>query len=144
MSTSLYNTFGNEIDYKIVQNTLVAYLKDATIKFPLPEASTDILGQLTSKDKKSFDLTKYSMINNKLVKLGFGKPNADALSQVLIEVADAQGVDPLSFFEVGTNALNLTLDAYSAINQLRPAGSRVSIMAPLSNSRSRVAALIKP
>lgn len=144
MSSSLYNTFGNEVNYKVVQNTLVAYLEDSTIKFPLPEASTDILSKLTDPQNKSYNPATYGMINNKLVKLGFKKPNADVLTQILLEVADAQGVNPLEFFTVNQNSLNLTLDAYGAINNLRPAGSRVSIMTPNTNSKSRVASLIQP
>ena len=46
MSASLYNTFGNEVQYKIAQDTLVAYIDNASIKFPLPEASSEILTEI--------------------------------------------------------------------------------------------------
>ena len=60
------------------------------------------------------------------------------------KLAKVPGVNPLEFFTVNQNSLSLTLDAYGAINNLRPAGSRVSIIAPNTNSKSRVAALIQP
>jgi hypothetical protein len=143
MSTSLYNTFGNQIKYDVVADTLVAYLENATIKFPLPEASADILSKLTDPQTKNFDPAKYFMVNSKLVKLGFKKPNADALTDILMQVATAQNIDPLDYFSINTNTLNLTLDAYRAINNLRPVGSRVGVIFPTQNSKSRVATLIR-
>jgi hypothetical protein len=143
MSTSLYNTFGNQIKYDVVADTLVAYLENATIKFPLPEASADILSKLTDPQSKNFDPAKYFMVNSKLVKLGFKKPKADALTDILMQVATAQNIDPLDYFSINTNTLNLTLDAYRAINNLRPAGSRVGVISPTQNSKSRVASLIR-
>lgn len=143
MSTSLYNTFGNQVKYDVVADTLVAYLENATIKFPLPEASADILGRLTDPQSRNFDPAKYFMVNSKLIKLGFKKLKADTLTDILMQVATAQNVDPLDFFSVNTNTLNLTLDAYRAINNLRPAGSRVGLMLPTLNRKSRAAALIR-
>jgi len=143
MSTSLYNTFGNQIKYDVVADTLIAYLENATIKFPLPEASADILSKLTDPQSKNFDPAKYFMVNSKLVKLGFKKPKADALTDILMQVAIAQNIDPLDYFSINTNTLNLTLDAYRAINNLRPAGSRVGVIFPTQNSKSRVATLIR-
>lgn len=143
MSASLYNTFGNQIKYDVVEDTLVSYLENATIKFPLPEASADILAKLTDPQNRNFDPAKYHMVNSKLVKLGFRKPKADALTDILIQVAAAQNADPLDFFSVNSNTLNLTLDAYRAINNLRPVGNRVGLMMPTQNSRSRVSALIR-
>jgi hypothetical protein len=143
MSTSLYNTFGNQIKYDVIADTLVAYLENATIKFPLPEASADILSKLTDPQTKNFDPAKYFMVNSKLVKLGFKKPKADALTDILMQVAIAQNIDPLDYFSINTNTLNLTLDAYRAINNLRPAGSRVGVICPTQHSKSRVASLIR-
>ena len=31
MSTAMYNTFGSEVSYKIVQDTLVAYIDNASV-----------------------------------------------------------------------------------------------------------------
>jgi len=144
MSSSIYDTFGNEKSYKLTGDTLVAYLKDATIKFPLPEASSEILGQLAQPQGKSYDPAKVAMINSKLVKAGYSKPNADAMTSVLMEVAYTQGIDPLEYFDVTGNTLNLTVDAYTAMNNLRPAGSRVGLISPIVNSNTRASALIKP
>ena len=38
MSSSLYETFGSEINYKFTAGKLEAYLDNASVKFPLPEA----------------------------------------------------------------------------------------------------------
>ena len=46
MSTSLYNTFGNEVKYRYNQGVLTAYLENSTINFPLPEASSEILAEI--------------------------------------------------------------------------------------------------
>jgi hypothetical protein len=144
MSSSLYDTFGNQTKYDVIGDTLVAYLEDATIKFPLPEATSQQLATLLDPKERNYDSTKAAMILSKLVKLGFSKANATALTPVLMKVAQVQKVDPLEFFSVNTNTLNLALDAYKAINNLRPVGSRVGLIAPLNNSKSRVANLIKP
>ena len=144
MSSSLYDRFGNTVEYKVVKDTLVAYLKDATIEFPLPEASSELLAELTQDIKKTFNPDKVNMIHSKLEKAGFKKPAARAMTDVLMKVADAQGVDPLEYFKVNENTLNLTIDAYNAMNQMRPAGSRVGIAVPTVNSKSKVADLIQP
>ena len=144
MSSSLYDTFGNTTKYKVVQDTLVAYLEDATINFPLPEASSELLAELTKQTRKTFDPAKLSMISSKLQKAGFKKPAAAAMTDVLMNVADAQGIDPLEYFEVNKNTLKLTVDAYNAMNQMRPAGSRIGFVRPTKNINSKVAGLIQP
>lgn len=144
MSTSLYNTLGNSVKYHMVQDTLVAYLDNATINFPLPEASSELLASLTKKRNKTFDPAKLSMIQSKLEKAGFKKATAKAMTDVLMNVADSQGIDPLEYFNVNENTLNLTVDAYNAMNALRPAGSRVGVVVPTQNATSKVASLIKP
>ena len=144
MSASLYDTFGNATKYRVVEDTLVAFLEDATINFPLPEASSEILAELTKGISKTFDPSKVSMISSKLQKLGFKKPAAEAMTDVLMNVADAQGIDPLEYFNVNENTLNLTIDAYNAMNNLRPAGSRVGFVNPTKNNKSKVAGLIQP
>jgi len=144
MSSSLYDTFGNETKYKLSGGTLIAFLKDATIKFPLPEASVSLLEKLGTPAAAAFDPAKTDMIRSKLIKLGFSKANASALVPVLMQVAKSQKIDPLDFFEINQNALNLTLDTYKAINVLRPVGSRINITAPKVNSSSKAGKLIKP
>mgnify|MGYP003627751031 CR=1 FL=1 len=143
MSTSLYDTFGNTTSYEMVNGTLVAYLESATIKFPLPEASSELLATLTNTNK-TYNPAIVAMVESKLQKAGFKKPTAKAMSGVLMAVSDASNVDPLEYFDVNENSLNLTVDAYNAMNSLRPAGSRVGIAIQNSNSNTRVAGLIQP
>ena len=118
MSTSLYDTFGNSTSYSIVQNTLVAYLENSTIKFPLPEASSEMLANLTRQENKSYDPATLDMIKAKLEKSGFKKPAAVAMADVLMAVSSASNIDPLEYFDVNENSLNLTVDAYNAMNSL--------------------------
>ena len=143
MSSSLYDTFGNTTSYEIVNGTLVAFLESATIKFPLPEASSELLATLT-KNNKTYNPSVLSMVESKLQKAGFKKPAAKAMTSVLMAVSDASNVDPLEYFDVNENSLNLTVDAYNAMNSLRPAGSRVGIAVPTANSKTKVAGLIQP
>ena len=143
MSASLYDTFGNETSFEVNGGTLIAYLENATINFPLPEAGSQILANLTDKTYKIKDPVKLDMVNSKLIKAGYKKANATALGPVLMQVADAQGIDPLEYFHPTQNTLSLTVDAYGAINTLRPAGSRVGIFTSRVNSKSTAEALIK-
>ena len=53
MSSSLYNTFGNELRYDVLQSTLAVFLENATIKFPLPQASSEILGDIDGNEENS-------------------------------------------------------------------------------------------
>lgn len=144
MSSSLYDTFGNETSYELNGSTLIAYLEDATINFPLPEAGSQILATLTDENYKIKDFQKLDMIKAKLQKAGFKKANANALGPVLMQVAEAQGIDPLEYFSLNSHTLNLTVDAYGAINELRPKGSRIGLFVSNANSKSTAKNLIKP
>lgn len=144
MSSSIYDTFGNTLRYDIIEDTLVAYLEQSTIQFPLPEASSELLANLTKDTNKTYDPSKVSMVFSKLQKAGFKEPSAKAMADVIMAVSDAQGVDPLEYFSVNSNSLNLTVDAYNAINTLRPVGSRVGLVKPNNNLNSKAASLIKP
>jgi len=143
-STSLYNTFGNEIKYQVVKDTLVAYLENATIKFPLPEASAEILATLLTDTAKAVNPDVLDQIEQRLIKTGFGAANARALAQVLIQVAEAQGVSPMSYFSVNDSSLKLTIDTYQTINALRPVGNRINLVMPKKNSSSNYGKIIKP
>lgn len=143
-SASLYDTFGNTTSYDMVNGTLVAYLESATIKFPLPEASSELLATLTTNQNKTYNPATVAMVESKLQKTGFKKSAAKAMTDVLMAVSSASNVDPLEYFDVNENSLNLTVDAYNAMNSLRPAGSRVGIAVPSINSNTRVAGLIQP
>jgi hypothetical protein len=144
MSSSLYNTFGNTVNYRVANGKLIAFLEDATIKFPLPEAGSEILATLTDDTVRIKDYVKLDIVQIKLEKLGYKKANARALAPVLMQVAEASGIDPLDYFNVNDNALKLTIDAYSAINKLRPPGSRISIADNIQNRKSPASKLIKP
>ena len=143
MSTSLYDTFGNDVSYEIRGGILSAYLKDSTVEFPLPEATSELLSDL-SDPPKTFNSTVLAMIKSKLEKIGFKKSNANALAPVLLTVAKQLNADPLDFFSNTEASLDLTTDAYDAINNRRPAGSIVSLALPTLNSKSKISALIKP
>ena len=143
MSASLYDTFGNEISYDLRRGILTAYIEDATIDFPLPQASAELLEKF-SDPINTMNQQHLDMIKSKLEKIGFKKANAKALAPVLITVAKELNTDVLEFFEDSNSALELTTDAYKAINVQRPAGSRINVSAPTVNSKSKVASLIKP
>jgi hypothetical protein len=143
MSTSLYDTFGNDVSYEIRGGILSAYLKDSTVEFPLPEAASELLSDL-SDPPQTFNSTILAMVTSKLEKIGFKKANANALAPVLLTVAKQLNVDPLDFFSNTEASLDLTTDAYDAINNRRPAGSIVSLALPTLNSKSKISALIKP
>ena len=142
MSSNLYNTFGNEIKYKYTLNTLVAYLDQATIKFPLPEASSTLLSELAPENK--VDPVKLEAVQSRLENLGFKKANARAMASVLIQVAETNNTSPMSYFELNEESLKLAVDTYKTINLLRPPGNRIGLSDPKNNKRSRYANQIKP
>jgi hypothetical protein len=142
-STSLYNTFGNEVKYTVIEDTLIAYLENSTIKFTLPEASAEFLAQLF-EDTSPVDPVLYEQVRERLVALGYQIGNARAMSTVLLKVAEAQGVSPLSYFSLNEDTLQFTIDAYEMINALRPAGNRIGLQLPLQNNRTLAAGLIQP
>jgi hypothetical protein len=143
-SVSLFEKFGNETKYTLIEDTVVAYLDRATIKFPLPEASVDVLEKLTTSDYSHLDPTLLEQVELRLVSLGFKEAKARTMSLVLCTVAKTQNVSPFTFFNVNENTLKLTVDTYNTINGLRPPGNRINVALPLSNQRSRYNTLIKP
>lgn len=143
-SVSLYNTFGNEVKYQVTKDTLVAYLENATVKFPLPEASSEILADLLNKSAATINPMELDQVQQRLIKSGFGAANAAALAQVLLQVAAAQGVSPMSYFSVNDASIKLTIDTYQAINALRPTGNRINLVLPKRNSASVYKEFIQP
>jgi hypothetical protein len=143
MSTSLYNTFGNEIQYKFTLNTLTAYLDQATIKFPLPEASSIILSDLTREDK-NVDPVVQDAVTSRLEGVGFKPANAKAMASILIQVAYDNNVSPMEYFEVNETSLKLAVDTYKTINLLRPSGNRIGLVTVKNNQKSRYAKQIQP
>lgn len=143
-SVNLYDTFGNEVKYQVTQNTLVAYLENATVKFPIPEASTSILSDLFKDKDDPIDFNLLEQIQQRLVKSGFKEANAKAMANVLIRVAVQQRVNPMDYFSVNDNSLKLTIDTYTTINALRPVGNRINLVRPLNNATTLFRDLIKP
>ena len=143
-SASLYDTFGNEVKYQVTENTLVAYLENATVKFPLPEASTEILSKLFQDKNDPINSTLLEQVQQRLIKSGFKEANAKAMADVLIRVAAAERVNVMDYFEVNSNSLKLTVDTYNAINALRPVGNRINLVRPLNNSNTAFRRLIQP
>jgi hypothetical protein len=143
-SVNLYDTFGNEVKYQVTQNTLVAYLENATVKFPIPEASTDILSKLFEDKDDPINPTLLEQVEQRLVKSGFKNANAKAMANVLIRVAAQQRVNPMDYFSVNDSSLKLAIDTYQTINALRPVGNRINLVSPLNNSATRFKDLIQP
>lgn len=143
-STSLYDTFGNEVKYQQFQGTLVAYLENATVKFPLPEASTDILSKLFTNKDDPINPTLLEQVQQRLIKSGFKEANARAMADVLIRVATVERVNVMDYFEVNDNSLKLTVNTYEAINAMRPVGNRINLVRPLNNSVTKFRQLIQP
>lgn len=142
MSSSLYNTFGNELDYTITRDTIVAYLKNATIKFPIPEASSTLLSELA--DPGSINQVEFEAVKAKLESIGFGEPNARTMAVVLLQVADSEGVDPMTYFDLNNTSIKFAADTYKTINLMRPPGNQIGLANPRINRRSQVYQLIKP
>lgn len=142
MSISLYNTFGNEVKYKYTLNTLTAYLEKSTINFPLPEASSTLLGELAPTDQ--VDPVKLEVVQTRLESIGFKKANARAMASILIQVAETNNVDPMVYFEINEQSLKLAIDTYTTINLLRPSGNRIGLADTKNNRKSRYAKLIQP
>jgi hypothetical protein len=141
-SSNLYNTFGNELKYRISQGTLEAYLENATIKFPLPEASSTILSELAPID--SVNPQELDAVRGELERIGFSQANARAMAAVLIQVAKSQGVSPLTYFDLNAASLKLAIDTYETINLLRPPGNRIGLTSAKDNQKSRASSLIQP
>ena len=142
MSASLYTTFGNEVKYELRQGVLTAYLENSTINFPLPEATSEVLANLAAPKGTAIDPQVLSLIQTKLEAIGFKKGNAKAMASVLIQVGKVQGVHPTTYFDMNNDTLNLTIDAYKAVNAVRPAGNKVDLKSPLLNANSPSSQLI--
>ena len=142
MSSSLYNTVGNELRYDVLQSTLAVFLENATIKFPLPQASSEILGDIDG-NLEVVNPEVLTQVKTRLVRIGYGEANANALSIVLLKVAENLNTSPLEFFSINENTLKITKDAYDAINAKRPVGNRINLVIPKVNSKSSVSKRIK-
>ena len=143
-SQSLYETFGNSRNYQVLNEVLTIFLENSTVDFALPQASAEILGSFKKEDlDQNLNGPLLEQVKLRLESSGFSEANANALSIVLLKVSETQGIHPFEFFELTTNTLKITKDAYDAINALRPVGNRVNLVIPLKNSKSSVSTLIK-
>lgn len=140
--TSLYATFGNEVKLRVQRGTLEAYLENATIKFPLPEAASTILSDLTKPE--AINPQYLEQVQSQLEHIGFQKPAARAMASVLIHVAHAEGVNPMQYFDLNAASLKLAVDTYKTINLIRPKGNQIGLAAPKRNTRTRPGRLIRP
>ena len=60
-SKSLYETFGNEINYEMRRDKLVQFIENNTINFPLPEASVELLVNMAPQNFKGMDPNKINI-----------------------------------------------------------------------------------
>ena len=144
MSSSLYNTFGSDIQYKYNQGVLEAFFENSSVKFPLPEATSEILSQIAVPPETPIDSQMLDAVKSKLESIGFGKYNANAMAKVLIQVANVQNVSPMEYFNMNQNSLKLSVDSYTAVNAIRPKGNKIDLKSPILNSRSNLKKLIQP
>ena len=76
---------------------------------------------------------------------GFKKAKATTMATVLLQVAESEGINPLTYFDDPDKALTLTQDSYDAMNNIRPAGNRISVTTAINNSKNtRLNNLIQP
>tara|TARA_B100000614_G_C14459159_1_gene457690 strand:+ start:593 stop:1030 length:438 start_codon:yes stop_codon:yes gene_type:complete len=143
-SKSLYETFGNEVSYEQRRGKLVQFIENNTINFPLPEASIEILVNMIPGDFKGIDPSKVEIIENRLTSIGFTGPTAKTLASALIQVADAQGVHPISYFELNEESIKLAEQTYKAINSIRPKGNQIGLTVDKFNKDSKLAKIIRP
>lgn len=136
-SSSMFDTFGNENKQAISKDVLVQYLKNSTVNFPLPEASTLILATLRSENTQVINPDLLSQVITRLIVAGFEEANAKAMADILLQTAAQQGVSPLTYFEVNENTLKLTNDTYKVLNALMPAGNRIGLAAQKNNSNNK-------
>jgi len=133
-SSSMFETFGNENKQTISRSTLVQYLENSTVSFPLPEASTSILATLRTDEKEVIDPMLLDQVIRHLIIAGFEEANAKAMADILMQTAKKQGVNPLTYFEMNDYTLQLTNDTYKVLNALMPPGNRIGLVAPKVNS----------
>ncbi len=136
-SSSMFETFGNENKQVISQSTLIQYLENSTVNFPLPEASTSILAALRTDDQEVIDPMLLDQVIRHLIIAGFEEANAKAMADILMQTAKKQGVNPLTYFEMNDYTLQLTNDTYKVLNALMPAGNRIGLVAPKVNSNNK-------
>ena len=67
------------------------------------------------------------------------------MATVLLQVAESEGINPLTYFDDPDVAVKLTQDSYDAINAIRPSGNRLSLTTAINNSKNiRLNGIIQP
>lgn len=144
MSASLYETFGNDVNFAFNQGVLTQYINNSTIRFPLPEAAATILNDLVNAPNASINPSEYESVQGRLVDSGFNSVTAKTLAVVLIMIAQRQGVSAHEYFEANAASARLVADVYEAINSMRPAGNLVGLVSTPKNGESKASNLIQP
>ena len=110
----------------------------------MPEASLEILVNMLASDDRGVSADKLDIVFNRLTSIGFAKSNARALAVALIRVAEAQGVHPISYFEINEDSILLAENTYKAINELRPTGNQIGLKISTKNNKSKIENKIRP
>jgi len=144
MSTSLYETFGNEVSYEVRKDKLVKFLENSTIAFPIPEASVEILTTMLGKQNAGMNGDEIDLIYNRLTSIGFNNATGKTLAVALIQIAKQQGVHPMEYFEINESSIKLAESTYKSINKIRPKGNLIGLTVSKSNRQSKLANVIRP
>ena len=145
MSTSLYETFGNEVNYEVRKDKLVKFLENSTINFPVPEASVEILTAMLGKEQNAgMNADELDMVYNRLTSIGFNEKTANTLAVALIQIAKQQGVHPIEYFELNESSITLAENTYKAINKIRPKGNLIGLTVGKTNKQRKIANEIRP
>jgi hypothetical protein len=144
MSRALFDNFGQEVNIRVRQGILAALNESSDVRFPLPEASAAILSELAQSDPLYFDPYLVDQVISSLELAGFRRAGARAFAPVLLEIAQASGVSVFEYFDLNANTVKFVSDTIEAINQYRPAGSRLGVTVPDRNRRNRFRAQVQP
>jgi hypothetical protein len=144
MSTSLYETFGNEVNYEVRKDKLVKFLENSTIAFPIPEASVEILTTMLGQQTPGMNGDEIDLVYNRLTSIGFNEATGKTLAVALIQIAKQQGVHPMEYFEINESSIKLAESTYKAINKIRPKGNLIGLTVSKSNRQSKLANVIRP
>jgi hypothetical protein len=144
MSTSLYETFGNEVSYEVRKDKLVKFLENSTIAFPLPEASVEILTTMLGEPNAGMNGDEIDLVYGRLTSIGFNEATGKTLAVALIQIAKQQGVHPMEYFEINETSIKLAENTYKAINKIRPKGNLIGLSVSKTNRQSKIANAIRP
>jgi|TARA_B110000503_G_scaffold25667_1_gene40544 hypothetical protein len=144
MSTSLYETFGNEVSYEVRKDKLVKFLENSTIAFPIPEASVEILTTMLGQPNPGMNGDEIDLVYGRLTSIGFNEATGKTLAVALIQIAKQQGVHPMEYFEINETSIKLAENTYKAINKIRPKGNLIGLTVSKTNRQSKIANAIRP